>query len=281
MEDAAFQLQTAAEDLDADGGVPEEVEQRLARLGDLRRKYGATLEKVLEFGARAQRRQEEIKRLLATADDLESDLAAAQRQVHTYGESLSVARSRAAELLCQTALGHLRELGMGRPTLQFAFSPAPPTRHGCDRIQLLFSSDERLEAGEVGKIASGGELSRLVLALRLAAGSGSAGTMVFDEVDAGLGGAAAVALGKKLAEVSRGAQVLCVTHLASVAAFADHHWVIDRRGAEATVRPVTGEERVAELTRMMSGDPDSPTGRDAARELLEAASLPSPQPTGP
>lgn len=271
MEDAAYRLDAAAENLESDAGAAEELEGRLAQLGDLRRKYGSTLAEVLEFGEAAARRREEIGELLAKADDLESDLAAADRQAHRWGGALSDARRRAARSLCETALGHLRELGFSRPVLRFEVSESPAAAHGCDRVRLLFSSDERLRAGEVGRVASGGELSRLVLALRLAAGSGSASTMVFDEVDAGLGGAVAVSLGCKLADVSEGTQVLCVTHLASVAAFADQHWVIERHRTSATLRQVEGEERVAELARMMSGDPDSPTGREAARELLTTA----------
>ena len=274
MDDAAYQLENAAESLESDHGSLEELESRLAQLGDLRRKYGSTLEEVLEFGAAAERRQQEIRELLATADDLESDLGAAKQQVLRLGESLSDARRRAGNLLCETALGHLRELGFRRPSLRFEISEIPAASHGCDRVKLLFSSDERLRAGEVGRVASGGELSRLVLALRLAAGSGAASTMVFDEVDAGLGGAVAVSLGRKLAAVSQGTQVLCVTHLPSVAAFADQHWVIERRRTSATLRVVSGEDRVAELTRMLSGDPESPTGREAARELLRTSAKP-------
>lgn len=274
MEDAAYRLEGASEALESDSGALEELEQRLAQLGDLRRKYGSTLAEVLEFGAAAQRRGEEIKALLSTADDLESELTEADQGVRRFGRSLSEERRSAARTLCETALGHLRELGFGTPVLRFEISESSPAAHGCDRVRLLFSSDERLRAGEVNRVASGGELSRLVLALRLAERSESASTMVFDEVDAGLGGAVAVALGRKLADVSAHAQVLCVTHLASVAAFADQHWVIERHGPSATVREIQGEERVAELTRMMSGDPQSPTGREAARELLEAASSP-------
>jgi len=271
MEDLVYRLEGAAEDLEVDHGTLEELEQQLARLGELRRKYGSTLAEVLEFGAAAERRHQEIRELLSATDGLESELAEADQQVRRIGQALSDARRGAAHTLSETALGHLRELGFGRPVLRFELSDSPPSAHGCDRIRLLFSSDERLRAGEVGRVASGGELSRLVLALRLAERNESASTMVFDEVDAGLGGAVAVALGRKLADVSRGTQVLCVTHLASVAAFADQHWVIERQGPSATVRVIEGEERVAELTRMMSGDPDSPTGRDAARALLEAA----------
>ena len=271
MEDAAYQAEGAADSLDADAGTLEDLERRLSRLGDLRRKYGSTLEEVLAFGARARRRGEEIREMLGTAADLESDLAAAEGEVLRWGEALSESRRRAARKLAEAALEHLRGLGFGRPMLQIELSDATAAAHGCDRIRLLFSSDERLAPGEVGRVASGGELSRLVLALRLAAGTGSASTMVFDEVDAGLGGAAALSLGRKLAAVSRGTQVLCVTHLASVAAFADQHWVIAREKASASLRRVGGEERVAELSRMISGDPHSEPGRNAARELLATA----------
>ena len=271
MEEAAYGLEVAAENLVSDLGTLEEMEHRLALLGNLRRKYGSTLSEVLDFGAEAKRRGREIRGLLETADHLESDMAEADRQVLRWGGVLSECRRRAASRLAASALGHLRELGFGKPVLRFDFTEIPPTPHGCDQIRLLFSSDERLQPGEVGRVASGGELSRLVLALRLAAGGRMVSTIIFDEVDAGLGGTVALALGRKLARVSLGAQVLCVTHLASVAAFADQHWVIERDGRSAAVRLVSGEDRVAELTRMMSGDPDSVIGRDAARELLEAA----------
>ena len=123
----------------------------------------------------------------------------------------------------------------------------------------------------MSKVASGGELSRLVLALRLAAGVADVPVVAFDEIDAGVGGATALALGAKLADLSRGRQVLCVTHLPQVAAHADTHLVVDRDGATAHVRPVSAEARVAELSRMLAGSPDSEQGRAHAQELLDDA----------
>jgi DNA repair protein RecN (Recombination protein N) len=111
-----------------------------------------------------------------------------------------------------------------------------------------------------------------VLALRLAGGHGAAATLVFDEVDAGIGGTTALALGRKLADLARDRQVLCVTHLPQVAAFADRHYVVRREGNTARVDVVEGESRVAELSRMLAGLPESDRGRDAAEELLELAS---------
>jgi DNA repair protein RecN (Recombination protein N) len=146
-----------------------------------------------------------------------------------------------------------------------------PAPSGADSSRLLFASDARLNPGEIGKVASGGELSRLVLALRLAGGAGEASTLVFDEIDAGVGGATALAVGQKLSALAGTSQVLCVTHLPQVAAFADHHFVVERIGPAARVRRVEGPSRLEELARMLAGLPDSERGREAAEELVELA----------
>ena len=135
----------------------------------------------------------------------------------------------------------------------------------------MFSSDERLDPGPVGRVASGGELSRLVLALRLAGGSGRAPILAFDEIDAGVGGRTALELGRKLASLAKGRQVLCVTHLPQVAAFADHHFVIARTGTRVAVAEVEHQSRLEELSRMLAGLPDSEQGRNHAEELIAMA----------
>jgi DNA repair protein RecN (Recombination protein N) len=123
----------------------------------------------------------------------------------------------------------------------------------------------------VARIASGGELSRLVLAIRLAAGRAEATVVAFDEIDAGLGGETALAMGRKLASLGQDRQVLCVSHLPQVAAFADAHYVVERTGTQASVRRVEGDDRVDELTRMLAGLAGSQKGRDHAAELLALA----------
>ncbi|MEX0757877.1 MAG: hypothetical protein WD204_07995 [Acidimicrobiia bacterium] len=195
----------------------------------------------------------------------------AQGRLETAGSALADARRRTAARLAETALTHLRELGFVRPLLEIRLESAAPTAGGTDTATVVFASDDRLEAGPVSKVASGGELSRLVLALRLAGGAGEAGSVVFDEIDAGVGGQTAIAVGAKLAALAETRQVLCVTHLPQVAAHADAHWVVDRSGEEATVRRVEGDARIAELTRMLAGLPDSESGREAAKELLVRA----------
>jgi DNA repair protein RecN (Recombination protein N) len=173
--------------------------------------------------------------------------------------------------LAGEARSHLHELGFAAPVVRFAAEPIPPGPNGVERVTLEFASDESLTPGPVARVASGGELSRLVLALRLAAGVTDVPIVAFDEIDAGVGGATALALGRKLASLAEGRQVLCVTHLPQVAVHADTHLVVDRDGAEAGVRAVAGDDRVEEISRMLAGTPGSEAGKDHARELLDSA----------
>jgi DNA repair protein RecN (Recombination protein N) len=136
-------------------------------------------------------------------------------------------------------------------------------------VEIHFASHTGLQAGPLTKVASGGELSRLILALSLSTWPSTDSTLVFDEVDTGVGGATALAMGKKLADLATGRQVLCVTHLPQVAAFADTHYVITRTESEATVALVSGATRLEELSRMIAGLPESERGQQAATELLE------------
>jgi DNA repair protein RecN (Recombination protein N) len=270
--DAAAALVRLVEDLDLDPAELEEAEQRLALLAELGRRYGSELSEILVFGERQRSRAEELSGLLDRADRIEEELTAAERRREGAGVALADARRRTAGRLSGTAVTHLQELGFARPLLEVRVDGGPPGPLGADMATVLFASDDRLDPGPVAKVASGGELSRLVLALRLAAGAGEAESVVFDEIDAGVGGQTAIAVGAKLAALASSRQVLVVTHLPQVAAHADTHWVVDRVAEEATVRQVADEARVEELTRMLAGIPDSERGREAASELLVRAS---------
>ena len=136
-----------------------------------------------------------------------------------------------------------------------------PSLNGADTVSLQFASDSTLTPGPVGRIASGGELSRLVLSVRVAAGVADAPVVAFDEVDAGVGGSTALAMGEQLAALATDGQVLVVTHLPQVAAFADRHVVVERSGAAATVHPVAGSDRLAELARTRGGTEAVGAGR--------------------
>jgi DNA repair protein RecN (Recombination protein N) len=265
-------VRLAAEQIAADPEKQLLVESRLTLLGDLRRKYGSDLEEILAFGKQAAERAGELASLLDRSATIDSDLEASRREVEGTARLLSAARKQAGLKLSKEAVKHLLELGFTDPLVSVEVAESDLGPWGGDDVRLLFASDSRLTPGEVGKVASGGELSRLVLSLRLAGTRGAgASVLVFDEIDSGIGGATALAMGRKLAALSREHQVLCVTHLPQVAAFAETHYVIEREGATAAVRRVEGEERTAQLARMLAGLPDSVRGRDAAAELLALA----------
>ncbi len=264
-------VRKAFEAVVTDPEAAQETEQRLAELGDLRRKYGDTLEEVLDFGAGAERRRAELTGLLAGAERLEADLIEANEAVANAGGRLLVARRETADGIAGRARSHLQDLGLPDPIIRLAVEPADPGPTGADRVGILFASDDRLDPGPVGRVASGGELSRLVLSLRLSAGSGETPVLAFDEIDAGVGGKTALELGRKLASLAKGRQILCVTHLPQIAAFADHHFVIARTGTEVSVSAVTEASRLEELSRMLAGLPESEQGRSHAEELLAMA----------
>jgi DNA repair protein RecN (Recombination protein N) len=271
LADLTADLRVAFESVRTDPQTAEETEQRLALLGDLRRKYGDTLAEVLEFGEGANRRREELAGVLVGAERLADNLQAAEEVVTRVGALLREVRQQTAEAIAVEAVSHLQELGMPAPVVRMLVDPAEPGPAGADTARLLFASDDRLGPAPVGRVASGGELSRLVLSLRLAGGSGRTPVIAFDEIDAGMGGKTALALGQKLASLSRDRQVLCVTHLPQVAAFADRHFVIKRTGTTVAVSEVGQDERLEELSRMLAGLPDSQQGRDHADELIALA----------
>jgi DNA repair protein RecN (Recombination protein N) len=212
-----------------------------------------------------------LEALLKEADHIESVVAVARTEVRGRAAALHKARDRAATDLADQVRSHLGDLALASARVTVDVQDVEPGASGADRVVIEFASDDRLQAGDIAAVASGGELSRLVLALRLATKSPGTATLVFDEVDTGIGGKTALAMGAKLAELATSSQVLCVTHLPQVAAHADTHYVVERGGeGRAEVRRVEGEERVEEITRMLAGLPDSEAGRVAASELLAA-----------
>ena len=272
ISDLSREARSSEEALDADPSRLEELEASLTAIGDLKRKYGRTLEDVIAFGQESAARVSDMEALLDDADRIEAVIATARRDVRRRAEALTKMRMAAAEAIGAEVQVHLADLGLASARVVIEVREAEPGPSGGDRISMQFASDARLDPGEVGSVASGGELSRLVLALRLATRSTGATTLVFDEVDTGIGGKTALAMGAKLGELAADSQVLCVTHLPQVAAHADTHYVVEREGdASARVRLVGEEDRVGEITRMLAGLPQSEAGRIAAAELLAGA----------
>jgi len=272
IEELAREIRHLADVVDSDPETLANVEQRLTTLGDLKRKYGRTLADVVAFGDEAKERVAELESLLSSAGVVEAALGEAKAVLTEVASELTEVRRAMAGRIAMLAASHLEDMGLAGATLEFHFEDTEEGHRGGDRVELWFSSDDRLDPGPVQAVASGGELSRLVLSVRLATQRPGTLTLVFDEVDAGVGGETALALGQKLADLSTSAQVLCVTHLPQIAAFADVHYVVERNGGAAVVRRVTGKDRLREISRMLAGLPDSAGSHQAAAELLETAS---------
>jgi DNA repair protein RecN (Recombination protein N) len=247
------------------------VEERLNLLGNLKMKYGKTVEEILRFGDEVSTRAVDLETLLKRAESIDSEAEQALSDVMRAADRLSQARQEAARGIASDMQRHLGDLGMANARIEFAFGSTPPGSRGTDRIELHLSTHEGLEPGPIAKVASGGELSRLVLASALSGPAATDATLVFDEIDAGVGGKTALQLGAKLAGLAKDQQVLCVTHLPQLAAHADAHYVIERSEGEARVRRIVDGERLTELSRMIAGLPDSDRGQQAAEELLDLA----------
>jgi DNA repair protein RecN (Recombination protein N) len=270
LEDVASDLRRRGDSFEEDPARLEEIGERRRLLKDLRRKYGDRIADVLDFARDAHR---QLDGLLSAEDrrrEVAAEEAGARHALQTAERALGDARRAAASSLAEALEARLTALAM--PGARIAVRVGEDPRG--DDVELLLGANRGESLLPLAKVASGGELARAMLALRLVL-TAAPPTLVFDEVDAGIGGAAAVAVGRALADVARHHQVLVVTHLAQVAAFAAQQVVV-RKEVEggrtvATSSAVAGEERVAELTRMLSGGEVSATGRAHAAELLEEA----------
>jgi DNA repair protein RecN (Recombination protein N) len=270
LDEAARDVRAVGEAIDDDPARLAAVRARRQLLRDLRRKYGETLADVCSFARDAAARLAELEAHDERAAALEADRAAAVAEVAAASAAVAAARRAAAPALAAEVASRLRELAMPRARFEITVEGDGPA----DDVTFRFSANPGEPLLPLAKVASGGELARAMLALRLVLTTGPE-TLVFDEVDAGIGGRAAVAVGRALAALARRHQVLVVTHLPQVAAFADCHVVVEKAAARgrtvATAAVVEGDERVAELSRMLSGLPESARAREHAEELLAAA----------
>ncbi len=260
-----------SDDLSSDADRLAQTEDRLALLGSLKRKYGDTVEDILTFRKEAEARAGTLTALLSAAADIEARLATAFADAVAAGSELALSRKAAGRRLAADAVAHLTDLGFTDPILVINVHDAEPAHAGADTVVLQFASDSSLAPAPASAVASGGELSRLVLALTLAAGGADAAIVAFDEIDAGIGGTTALAMGKKLAALADDRQVICVTHLPQVAAHGDAHLVVTRSGTVTSVLPIEGDARVSEIARMLAGLGGSDVGQQHAAELLALA----------
>ena len=276
LTDLAQDVAGYAADLVADPLRQEAVADRRGQLATLTRKYGNDVTEVLEWAERATGRLAELDGADDRIEELRKRAAVLDEALDSAAARISRARKEAAGRLAKLASAELTALAMPHARLEFAVTKAPRGPHGADRIELVFTANPGSVPGPLGKIASGGELSRVRLALEVVlAGQSPGHTFVFDEVDAGVGGAVGLEIGRRLKRLAVDGQVIVVTHLAQVAAFADQHFVIakssDGQVTTSDVTPLGEEERAAELARMMSGSGESDAGLRHAKELLRIA----------
>jgi len=273
--DVAEELRRRAEAFEDDPERLAGVQARRQLLGELRRKYGESLSAVLEFREQVRARLGDLEAGESRRLEIEAERARVLEQLAGAERRLAALREESAPRLAAAIEGHLRELALERARFEIEVEG----RRG-EQVVFLFGANPGEPALPLAKVASGGELARAMLATRLVL-SEAPPTLVFDEVDAGVGGEAARAVGRALSEIAADHQVLVVTHLAQVAAFADSQVAVHKEVAGgrtvATARIVTGEDRVRELSRMLSGQPDSDAARQHAEELL-ATARPAPAP---
>jgi len=287
-------LRDYAKNLDASPHRLEEVENRLALLDRIKRKYGKTLEEALSYQTQIRQQLSSLEHTDERREELARKLKLAASEYRKAAEKLSQKRREAAERLEKLVRKELAELSMEKTRFAVQFEPltdkGPVTGgpHGLDNIEFRISPNPGEDLRPLGKIASGGELSRIMLALKTVLGTERLNpganakktvnpTFIFDEVDTGIGGRVAERVGQRLKRLAQGAQVICVTHLAQIACFADHHYYVEkfeRNGRSHTsVKHLVGEkERAGELARMLSGTQVTDAVLKHAAMMLKQAS---------
>jgi DNA repair protein RecN (Recombination protein N) len=288
VEDVGATLRDYAGGIQASPERLAEIEERLALLDRLKRKYGPTLDQTIAFGEDIRRKLSEMENKDQVLLELRAKLAVAAEEYRKAARAVSRKRLEAGRKLEKLVEAEINDLAM-RASFRIAVEENEGEAHwtasGINQVVYRITTNVGETMRPLEQIASGGELSRVMLALKacVEAGTNPAGkkksaaaqrTLVFDEIDSGIGGRAAEAVGKKLKALAKGNQVLCVTHLPQIATFADHHYLIEKREAggraKATVRQITGEERTEEVARMLSGAKLTETSRKHAEQMIRA-----------
>jgi DNA repair protein RecN (Recombination protein N) len=270
--DAGSALRSYAEGVQADPVRLDQVRERIAAIRALERKYGDGESAVLAYLAEARGKLEELDGAGEERDGLAAELVRLEAECERLARKLTAGRRDAAPRLTEALAAELAELGMEGASFEVRLTDEPALGpDGAERALFLFSGGSGQEPQPLGKVASGGELSRLMLACRtVLADLDEVPTLVFDEVDAGIGGRAGVAVGRRLARLARTRQVLVVTHLPQIACFADRHFRVTKEEGTAIVEALEEAARVAELSRMLSGMPTDEAARHAEQLLAEA-----------
>ena len=273
LEEVEETLRDALSDAEMDPAELDRIEERLDLIFRLKRKYGGSVEEILNFADQAQQELDSITHAEELQSKLEKEESQSKERLMGLAKRLSEKRKAAAKLFEKQVCAELAFLDM--PSVRFFVHSETdkPDETGVDRMEFYISTNPGEPPKPIGKIASGGELSRIMLSLKNVIAEGDrVGTLIFDEVDTGVSGRAAQKIGRKLKQASSGRQIICVTHLAQVAAFADTHLLIAKTVQDGrtftTVQALPQEERVRELARIMGGESITPTVLASARELI-------------
>ena len=281
LEDIGETAESLAEELDIDEREAERVENRLDEIRSLKKKYGGSVEEALSFLARAREELSLFENSAEECEKLRARLENNSRLLYAACRKLTELRKAGAEGFTERVVGELRTLNIPSARFEIAFEPYSEedlprvNSDGLDRVHFLFSANAGEPPKELGKIISGGEMSRFMLAVKAQLSSlGSIGTYIFDEIDAGIGGKTARVVAEKFSAIARSTQIIAVSHLAQIAAFADREFLIEKQEAEgrtfSRIRLLGEEERREELVRLLGGDRSESALRHAD-ELLESA----------
>ena len=280
-EDAAAEVAAYLNSALFDPARLEAVEERLSLLYKLKKKYGPALDDVIAYGDAAEKELEELSNADESRAELDALIARLEKRLLADGNALSKKRQAAAATMEKGVEEVLASLGMAGTRFKVRLTPKEggagmrtASQYGFDDIEFMISTNRGEPLKPLSKIASGGEISRVMLALKTAlADADKIDTLIFDEIDVGIGGETAVAVGEHIHRLSRGRQILCITHLASIACQADNHIRIEKSSdgekTRTSAREITGEERAEEISRMLSGGGGGVVSLNHARELLE------------
>lgn len=277
LEDIASELRDYAENLDFEPQRQQQVEDRLALLVGLKRKYAPTIAEVLKYLEKITTELDDLNDIEGRREQLQQQLQIQNGLLLDAGKHLGHLREKAAVALADTVERELTDLAMGRADFSIRLTALTnPSVDGLERGEFYLAANPGEEAQPLAKIASGGELSRIMLALKRSVPEGDGiRTLIFDEVDAGIGGEAATAVGEKICRLGKNLQVLCVTHLPQVAAFADHHYrviKVENNGRTTTqLKLLDNEDRIVEMARMLGGSQVGRQTLEHARELIESS----------
>ncbi len=278
-EDISFSIRDSSENVDMNMQRLEEIEQRLKLISDLKRKYGRSAEEVINFGIEAQNRLNELENAEALAAEMDKKLNKLKEEYNAWADKLSSVRRNACEKLKQSVLNELCDLGMSKAKFDVSLadqSSGEPRKNGRETAEFMLSANPGEPLKPLEKVASGGELSRIMLCFKtIFADNDRIPTLIFDEIDTGISGRTAAVVGEKMLGIAKKHQVICVTHLAQIAALADAHLMVRKydNGENTFVetRQLNEEEKISRIANMMDGESDSPSAVLHAKELIARA----------